>query len=80
MHDRHELWNEKEHTFFETLAEDPETLNCLDAKVGDLAFHVGGFPFGMHEDSFVEFVQKYDLCHFHYVDRIESCQSFSFTI
>ena len=58
-----------------TFIEDPETSNCLDSKFGDLDFNIGGFLYGMHEDSFVEFVEEYDLCHSHYryVDQMESC-------
>ena len=55
-----------------TLIEDPETPNYLDAKVGDLAFNIGGFPHGMHEDSFMDFVEEYDLCNSHYVDQLDS--------
>ena len=65
----------KEHNFWKTLQtvkmvdiSDPELERSLHPDVGELVFNVGGSPLGMHEDDFMHFFLRHDLCKPQYIE------------
>ena len=52
---------------------DPELERSLYTDVGELVFHIGTFPLGMHEDAFMDLFLRHDLNKLEYRSQLDAC-------